>query len=115
MTLSRKLAQLIVEKNISVEDVASMLTKYNLIGLLYPVKENVEEMLSHSKRGDTLSIESPFPLSDDAVNRIKHMTGTEKALHEITINKNILAGFKARFKGKLYDGSAERIIKQLTK
>ena len=115
MTLTRKLAKLIIEKNMSVEDVVIKLTKYNLLGLLPAIKANVEEIASHTKRGDTLAIESPFPLSDDAIASIKGMTGNDTIPHEITINKNLLAGFKARFKGILYDGSAERIIRQLTK
>lgn len=115
MTLSRNLAQLIVEKNISVEDVATTLAKYNLLGLLPAIKDNVIEMASHKKSGNTLAIETPFPLSEDAIARIKDITGNSKVAHEVTINKNLLAGFKARFKGKLYDGSAERIIRQLIK
>lgn len=115
MTLSRKLATLIIEKNVTVEDVSVILTKYNLLGLLPSILVNVEEIASHTKKGDTLAIESPFPLADEAVARIKDMTGNKESSHEITINKNLLAGFRARFKGKLYDGSAERIIRQLTK
>lgn len=115
MTLSRKLATLIVEKNISVEDVTNILLKYNLVGLLPAVQERVIEIASHKKSGDTLTIESPFPLSEDVVMHIKSMTGQDKVPHEVSINKNLLAGFKARFKGKLYDGSAERILRQLTK
>ena len=115
MTLSRKLAKLIIEKNITVEDISATLAKYNLLGLFPAILANVEEIASHTKKGDTLAIESPFPLSDEAITRIKEIVGNDKVTHEVIINKNVLAGFKARFKGKLYDGSAERIIRQLTK
>ncbi len=115
MTLSRKLATLIIEKNIAVEDISATLAKYNLLGLLPAILANVEEIGTHAKKGDTLAIESPFPLTEDAISHIKSMTGQGKVPHEVTINKNLLAGFKARFRGKLYDGSAERIIRQLTK
>lgn len=115
MILSRNLANLIVEEKVSVEDIVTLLTKYNLLGLLPAIKEKAEEIASHAKRGDTLAIETPFPLSIDTISLIKKMTGNDTAIHEITINKNILAGFKARCKGKLYDGSAERIVRQLTK
>lgn len=114
MTLSRKLAILIIEKNISVEDVVASLRKYNLVGLLPAIQEGVKEIFAHKKTSDTLSIEAPFPLSEEAVLHIKSITKLENISHEVSVNKNILAGFKARFKGKLYDGSAERIIKQLT-
>ena len=46
---------------------------------------------------------------------VKNIIGNTSSPHEVTINKNILAGFKARYKGKLYDGSAERIMRQLIK
>jgi F0F1-type ATP synthase delta subunit len=115
MTLSRKLAQLIVEKNVPVDDVVAMLTTYNLVGLLPAILERVKDLGVSTKSGNTLTIESPFPLTDAAITHIKDMTGNSKVMHEVTINKNILAGFKARFKGTLYDGSAERIIRQLTK
>jgi F0F1-type ATP synthase delta subunit len=59
-------------------------------------------------------IEAPFALSDDAIRKVKRIVGNDMADHEVTINKKVLSGFKARFRGTLYDGSAERIIKQLT-
>jgi F0F1-type ATP synthase delta subunit len=115
MTLSRKLAKLILEKNVSVDDVVKTLATYNLLGLLPAVLEGVVEMSSHKKAKNVLAIESPFLLSEESIARIKQITGNDGIKHEVTINKKILAGFKARFKGKLYDGSAERIIRQLTK
>jgi F0F1-type ATP synthase delta subunit len=115
MTLSRKLAQLIVEKNVSVDAVVKVLLKYNLVGLLPAIKDGVVELSSHMRRGDIISIESPFVLSEEVISHIKKITKSEKIEHEVTINKKILAGFKARWRGVLYDGSAERIIRQLTK
>lgn len=70
-------------------------------------------MGERSNTENTIMIETPFPLSDDAVKKIRNIVGSPTEAHAVVINKNILAGFKARFKGKLYDGSAERIIKQL--
>jgi F0F1-type ATP synthase delta subunit len=115
MTLSRKLAKLIVEQGVSVEDVVTTLTTYNLLGLLPAVLDRVVEISSHKKANGVIAIEAPFTLSDEAIAHIKKITGNSDVEHEVTINKNILAGFKARFRGTLYDGSAERIIKQLTK
>lgn len=104
-----------IEKNVSVDEITEMLHKYHLLGLLPAIKKTVEGMSLRTKAKDTLAIESPFPLSEESVVHIKKMLGESSIPHEITINKNILAGFKARWKGKLYDGSAERIIRQLTK
>ncbi len=114
MTLSRKLAQVMIEKNISADDMVDTLRTYNLLGLLPAIQKVVIEMSLRKNAGDTITIESPFMLSQDAVQHIKKIVGNSSSPHEVTINKSILAGFKARFKGKLYDGSAERIIRQLT-
>lgn len=113
MTLSRKLAKLILEKSVSVEDVVVTLTTYNLLGLLPAILDRVVEISSYKKADGIITIESPFMLSDEAVSHIKKITGNNNVNHEVTINKKILAGFKARFKGILYDGSAGRIVKQL--
>lgn len=115
MSLSRRIAQVMIEKNISVDDVVQALQKYNLVGMLPSIKRNVIQMTSQTKVGDTIMIEAPFAVSEHAITHIKNIIGNTSSPHEVTINKNILAGFKARYKGKLYDGSAERIIRQLIK
>lgn len=115
MTLSYKLAKLMIEKNLSADEVVETLRKYKLLGLLPTIRDIAVQMSSLKSAGDTITIEAPFALSEEAIMHIKKMTGNVTVKHEVTINKNILAGFRARWKGKLYDGSAERIIKQLTK
>ena len=115
MTLSRKLAKLILEKNVPVDDVVQTLHKYKLLALLPSIKEDVMQMSSHLHTYDSIAIEAPFALSDDALKHIKQIVGGPTINHETTINKDLLAGFKARWRGTLYDGSAERIIRQLTK
>ncbi|MCF7898440.1 MAG: F0F1 ATP synthase subunit delta [Candidatus Pacebacteria bacterium] len=113
MTLSRKLAKLIIEKGVSVDDLISTLHKYNLLGLLPSIISVLKQSAIRSNASDTIMIESPFPLSDEAISHIKKIIGNSNSPYETTVNKNILAGFKARYKGKLYDGSAERITRQL--
>jgi F0F1-type ATP synthase delta subunit len=114
MTLSRKIAELIIRKNVSVTDVVETLREYNLLPLLPSIKTAVEKAGSLGREEDVIRIESPFELNGSALSRIKRIVGNDLAETEVTINKDILAGFKARFKGKLYDGSAERIIRQIT-
>lgn len=115
MILSRKLANLLIEKKVSVLQISDLLTKYKLLALLPQIKNIVLETSSRNRVSDTLAIESPFLLSEDVVAHIKKITGNEKSSHIVTVNKKILAGFKARYKGKLYDGSAERIIRDFMK
>lgn len=114
-SLSRKLATLIVKNNISVSDVSESLAKYKLLSLLPSIGKEVKQMNENNSLLDTISIESPFEINETAIDRIKKIVGNDLAPYQVTINKNILAGFKARYKGKLYDGSAERIIRQLIK
>ncbi len=113
MPLSRKLAKLILMKQASLASVIELLTKYKMLSLLPSVHQALLQMSLQVGKKDILMIETPFPLNVDSIKIIKRMVGNENAEHEISINKNILAGFKARFKGVLYDGSAERIIKQI--
>lgn len=113
MTLSRKLGQLIVNKHVPVDTVVEMLREYKMLGLLPAIKKSVEEIVVGESIRDSVMIESPFPLSDEAIERIKKIAGGAQAQHDVTINKELLAGFKARYKEILYDASAERIIKNL--
>lgn len=115
ITLSRKLATLLTEKNVSVDDVVDTLRKYNLLSLLPNIVKDVKQMNKDESTWDTLLIETPFPVDVEAVAKIKNITGNNSVSYQTTINKNILAGFKARFRGTLYDGSAERIIRQFIK
>lgn len=114
MPLSRKLAQLIAHKKISVTDVVEALHTYNLLSLLPQILKSLKQVAREKHTHDTLFVESPFILSEKALSHIKKLIGNDAVPHEITINPKLLAGFKARFKGTLYDGSAARIIKQLT-
>jgi F0F1-type ATP synthase delta subunit len=113
MNLSRAIAKVTMKKNISVVDVVEVLRKYNLLSLLPSIKRDIEKLTRDKGFEDTVHIESPFEIDNEALGRIKRVIGNDLAKTEVTINKNILAGFKARFKGKLYDGSAERIIRKL--
>jgi F0F1-type ATP synthase delta subunit len=113
MSLSRKIAILIVTERTTLHDVIASLTKYKMLSLLPSIKQALVQVSSQAGTRDVIEIESPFPLSDDAIMKVKHIVGNDAVEHEVTINPKLLAGFKARYKGMLYDGSADRIIKQL--
>lgn len=103
-----------VRKKSSVKDVEDVLRTYNLLALLPSIKDAMMKITRDEGMRNTIRIESPFELDEEAIAKIRRIVGNDLAEYEVTINKNILAGFKARYKGKLYDGSAERIIRQLT-
>ncbi len=112
MSLSRSLAGQIIKDESSLPKIIELLTKYKMLSLLPSVKQAYIQMSAVSNSNDVIMIESPFAITDDSVKRIKRIVGNDMAEHRVTINKDLLAGFRARFKGVLYDGSAERIIKQ---
>jgi F0F1-type ATP synthase delta subunit len=113
MSLSRTIAKVIMEKSVTVSDVTSVLKSHNLLALLPQILKALKQMNVSSRSENTILVESPFPLSENAIARIKRIVGNDIAPHIAAINKDLLTGFKARFRGRLYDGSAERIIKQL--
>ena len=113
MPLSRTLAIYIANGKASLDDVVTLLTKYKLLNLLPSIKNAIIQISSGTHKKDTILIESPFELSKLSIEKIKAIIGNNTAPHEVTINKNILAGFKAKFQGVMYDGTAQRIIKQL--
>jgi len=114
MSLSRKIAACVVIQEVAIDALVERLREYNLLALLPSIKEEVAKLQTKKLSEGTIAIESPFELSTEAIVKIKRIVGNDLAETEVTINKEILSGFKARFKGKLYDGSGERIIKQLT-
>lgn len=113
MSLSRKLASRILLKQSSLEEVVTLLRKYKMLSLLPSIRTSMLQMSDALEKKESIIIETPFPLSDESIKKIKRIVGNDIASHEVIINKNILAGFQARFKGILYDGSAQRIIRQL--
>lgn len=115
MALSRRIAETVVQGNIPVERLVEVLARYGLVSLLPAIRTEMEKYARAAGNRETIHIESPFPLSEKALGRIKRIAGNDLAQAEVTLNETLLAGFKARYKGMLYDGSAERIIKQFTK
>lgn len=114
MSLSRNIAQLLTGERTTPSLVIDVLTKYKMLSLLPSIRQALVQMSSRVNTNDTIMIETPFALTEESVKKIKRIVGNDIASHEVVINKKILAGFKARYRGTLYDGSAERIIKQLT-
>lgn len=102
-----------MNNDIRTEDILTVLEKYNLIALLPAIVQSLKQSNRYNAFRDTVEIASPFPLADDAVASIKRIIGNDLAAHTIEVKKELLAGFQARFRGKLYDASASRIIKQL--
>lgn len=112
-TLSKKIATLLLEEKTTIVSVEKLLTRYHLKALLPSILASLHSLKRRSSSYNTIVIESPFPVADASVARIKRIVGNDMAPHTVTINKDVLAGFTATFRGVRYDGSAKRSIKQL--
>ncbi len=113
MSLTKNLATHIIKNEAAYPYAIELLTKYNMLSLLPSLRDALTQLSKNDVLFDTLVIEAPFELSQDAIIKIKRIVGDEHVPHQVTINKEVLAGFRARLRGKLYDGSAQRIVKQL--
>lgn len=113
MKLSHTIADMLLEGKVTAKQCIAVLEKHNQLFLL----PTIVKLLTHNAKTnalyDTVCIETPFPVSQAGVATIKRVVGNDLAPHESVINKELLAGFRARYKGKLYDASALRIVEQL--
>jgi F0F1-type ATP synthase delta subunit len=110
--LSRRIAQLLANKNVSVEAVTGYLREHGLLGLLPHIHKHLQELRAREIARNTLVVESPFPLDATALKTISHIIGETAEEVKTVENKDLLAGFVARFKDKEYDRSARTVIKQ---
>lgn len=113
MALSRQIAETIAKHGISAADVVETLRSYNLLALLPLIKNDLEKLSKDQGERDKLHVESPHPLGKEALAKIRRIVGNDLAETSVTLSQELLAGFRARWKGRLFDGSAQRIIRQL--
>jgi F0F1-type ATP synthase delta subunit len=115
MSLSVKIAKAIRSNSISLTEVEGVLAKYKLTPLLGEIYKHLVREEKRLALKDVVQIDSPFPLSDDAIKSIKKRVGAEDKEHHIRIDTELLAGFRAKYKDTMYDGTAKRIIETFTK
>ncbi|MEN9337714.1 MAG: hypothetical protein RIQ41_28 [Candidatus Parcubacteria bacterium] len=115
MTLSRKIAHTVIEQEVGSETLLATLSKYNLESLLPSIVAEMKKLVRMEDGSAALHVESPFPLDERALAHIVSLAEAQGAPIITSHNEELLAGFKARYKGMLYDGSAERIVHALTR
>ncbi len=112
--LSRKIAKLLINEKINVDDTVSFLQKHNLLSI-YP---NILTHLEFKKRKhisfNSLIIESPFKLDESSLEKIKKIADYKQGGIKEMLNEDLLAGFVTRYKGKELDASAIRVIEDFT-
>lgn len=104
-------AQLLIERKVTVDNLVSFLEKHNLLAMLPGVLGFLKHKEAQHLAHNTLVIETPFPLDDKSIKTVKRMAGNDLIEEvELVENKDVLAGYIARYKGKEYDASAKTII-----
>lgn len=92
----------------------SFLEKRKLLSLLPGIHKELTTLQKEREEKDMVTIETPFLLEDAALLSIQSIVGAEPGTKEkVKENKKLLSGFRAIYKGKSYDASGERIIREL--
>lgn len=89
------------------------LTERNLRQLLPDIIRHVERELEESKKQDVVKIISSHDLSTKLQNEIRNSIDAEDAEIETSVDPQIISGFIARYKGRLFDASGKRQLESL--
>ncbi len=108
--LTKAFAQLLIEEKTTVESVERALTRFHLLSLLPSILGKLKQHQNELQLLDTVHIETPYPLSEDNKYKITKLLKAEQKVVEITENKSLLAGFRARYRQTMVDSSMERIL-----
>lgn len=109
-----------IEKGVQIETVLAKteeVLKENKQHLFFvPALQYLSGLLKRDQNFDTLVIQSPFDLEAVQIDQItSKITGKVDARITTLVNKSLLAGFRATYRGKIYDGSARQYITKLGK
>ena len=114
---AKALSILLIKERVSVDELFAFLTAQNLTYLLPEILAELKKVKEANEKEEELAIETPFPLDEEALRAITALVidKGEAPRTRVTENKELLFGFRAQHKGMLYDASAQRIIRELTK
>ncbi len=95
----------------------NILEKYGKSDLFPSVLDKILVDFKKENESETLVIDSPFELSDDTIKKIKNIVSPLDTDMDVkrNISPKLLAGFRARHKGTVYDASARQYIETLKK
>jgi F0F1-type ATP synthase delta subunit len=112
---AKALAHILIKGNISHELIFSFLEKRKLLTLLPEIVKELQKIQKSEDLAQTLQIQTPFPLNDEAKKSIEDLVGSSHKNTKVIVQKSLLSGFTATYEGKLYDASAQRILRELIK
>jgi F0F1-type ATP synthase delta subunit len=85
----------------------------NLEFQLPQVLRHLERISREEQDFESVQVQTPFPLDDGAVNAIKTKLGAGDAQVSVSEHPDLIGGFRAMYKGMLYDASMQNVLKQL--
>lgn len=95
----------------------TLLTRSHLTHLLPAIVEILKTKVVQEGKRDTISITSATHLSENVVDRISDLAhkdlGTIPTSVHMTVDKSLVGGFVAVYKGKVFDGSVATILNSL--
>ncbi|MFH1608423.1 MAG: F0F1 ATP synthase subunit delta [Patescibacteria group bacterium] len=118
MIKSKQLAQALFQ--LSEEKVESLDAKFfdfiekrNLTAQLPSVIYHLERMIELDKEKKGIQIEIAHEISNETTKNIKTFLKAEDLPEVIKIKKELIAGFRAKWKGTIYDASIKNSLKKL--
>jgi F0F1-type ATP synthase delta subunit len=123
MIQSKKLALYafsLFQKGFSVEKITQavkdVLIAYKQESLYTSFLKNFKKLLERQNEFETFFIESPYPLHPETQARvIKAITNDPNPSVVYKENKDLLLGFRASYRGQVFDASAKKYITNLKK
>lgn len=95
----------------------TLLTRSHLTHLLPTIVEILKTKVTQENKEDTISITSATPLTENVVDRISDLAhkevGTIPTSVSMTVDKSLVGGFVAVYKGKVFDGSVKTMLNSL--
>ncbi len=95
----------------------AFLKKSHLLPLMPAVLGFLKKKAEEEGKRDTLAITSATNLSENIVDRISDLVhrdlGTIPGSVSVTVDKSLVGGFVAVYKGKVFDGSVETMLTSL--
>lgn len=95
----------------------ALLVRSHLTHLFPAIVEILKTKVEQGSKQDTISITSATPLSENVVDRISDLAhkdvGTIPNSVSMTVDKSLVGGFVAVYKGKVFDGSVATMLNSL--
>lgn len=118
MIKSKQLAQALFQ--LSEEKVENLDAKFfdfiekrNLTAQLPSIVFHLEKIIELEKEKKGIQIETAHEISHETTKHIKTFLNAEDLPEVIKIKKDLIAGFRAKWNGKIYDASIKNSLKKL--